>query len=250
MNASRFAIAAAQCDSTKGDIIANVRRHCEFVARAKEHQADVVVFPELSLIGYEPTIAAETAIDASDEILRPLADLADELHVTIIVGFPIRSDHNKPFIGAVAFQPNRHIDVYRKRFVFTTEEPYFIASNDSVVCSCNGRAVAIAICADINNPLHAEAASKQNPAIYAAGVAMTPEDIGRAESNMSKHAKQYGMLAVMANYASATGGYPIAGRSGIWNEAGNVVAQANGTGECLIFTTDTGDGWTGEVVSM
>ncbi len=250
MSDSQFVIAAAQCSSIKGDIRENIQRHCQFVARAKEHKANLVVFPELSLTGYEPTVAAVTAINTDDEILHPLVDLADELRVSIIAGCPIRSDQDKPFIGALIFQPDRHIEVYRKRFVFTTEQPYFIASNDSVVCSCNGRRVAVAICADINNPLHAEAASKQNPAIYAAGVAMTPEDISRAESNMSKHAAQYDMMSLMANYASATGGYEIAGRSGIWDEAGNVVAQANGTGECLVLATDTDDGWNGNVVAM
>lgn len=108
----------------------------------------------------------------------------------------------------------------------------------------------MALCADINNPVHAETASKQYPEIYAAGVAMTPEDIGRAETNMSKHAKWYGMLGALANYASATGDYPIAGRSAIWNEAGEVVAQVDGTGECLVLAEETDDEWVGSVVQV
>ena len=59
---SPFAIAAAQSSSTKGDIAGNLRRHARLVALAKEHGADAVVFPELSLTGYEPTIAAQTAM--------------------------------------------------------------------------------------------------------------------------------------------------------------------------------------------
>ena len=43
---------------------------------------------------------------------------------------------------------------------------------------------------------------------------------------MAAHAKQHGMLAVMANYASPTGGLPSAGASAIWDETGNLVARA------------------------
>ena len=46
-----FTIAAAQASSVKGEIAQNVRRHAEFVVRAAEHQANVIVFPELSLTG-------------------------------------------------------------------------------------------------------------------------------------------------------------------------------------------------------
>jgi predicted amidohydrolase len=56
--------AAAQSTSIAGDIDENVRRHAAFVRKAGEHHANVVVFPELSLTGYEPTIAKEAAIDA------------------------------------------------------------------------------------------------------------------------------------------------------------------------------------------
>jgi predicted amidohydrolase len=65
-----FTIAAAQSQSVKGDIAANVRRHAEFVRVAAALKADVIVFPELSLSGYEPTIAAEVALSPDDPVRR------------------------------------------------------------------------------------------------------------------------------------------------------------------------------------
>ena len=49
------------------------------MAAAREQGADAVVFPELSLTGYEPTIAADVAIDANNRVLRPLEEMADTL---------------------------------------------------------------------------------------------------------------------------------------------------------------------------
>ena len=69
-------IAAAQSCSTKGDIDANVGAHAKIVRVAAEHHVDLVVFPELSLTGYEPEIATVCTIDAEDERLDPLKALA------------------------------------------------------------------------------------------------------------------------------------------------------------------------------
>jgi predicted amidohydrolase len=51
-----FSIAAAQSSSIPGDIEANVARHAVFVRTAARAQVNLIVFPELSLTGYEPTV--------------------------------------------------------------------------------------------------------------------------------------------------------------------------------------------------
>jgi predicted amidohydrolase len=217
------------------------------VTRASEHGANVVVFPELSLTGYEPAIAAEAALESTDLHLAPLQELSDARSVTIIAGCPIRSAEIKPYIGAFIIRPREEIEMYRKRFLHPGEDQHFIPSEDVVVCRCHGKDIGIAICADISNPRHPADASRHNATIYAAGVAMTPGGIGESEAEMSGHARRYQFLTVMANYASSTGGYAMAGRSAIWDECGKLVAQAAATGECLVLAGATPEGWTGSV---
>jgi len=79
---------------------------------------------------------------------------------------------------------------------------------------------------------------------------MIPEDIDRAEKNMSRYAKQHHILTVMANYASDTGGYSTAGRSAIWDETGSHVAQAGVQGECLVLASGNANDWAGRVLSV
>ncbi len=47
-----FKIAAAQFASVRGDLAGNIRVHAAAIAAAAAHGVSVLVFPELSLIGY------------------------------------------------------------------------------------------------------------------------------------------------------------------------------------------------------
>src|SRR5262245_53260102 len=59
---TNFKIAAAQVPSVRGDIDANIAIHAAAMAAAARHGVTVLVFPELSLTGYEPDLAAELAM--------------------------------------------------------------------------------------------------------------------------------------------------------------------------------------------
>src|SRR5262249_42743510 len=55
---SEFKIAAAQFASVRGDLAGNILTHAAAIAAAADQRVSVLVFPELSLIGYEPDLAA------------------------------------------------------------------------------------------------------------------------------------------------------------------------------------------------
>jgi predicted amidohydrolase len=67
-----FKIAAAQGVSVRGDIPRNITTHSTAIATAAMQGVSVLVFPELSLTGYEPDLAAELAMTPSDSRLTPL----------------------------------------------------------------------------------------------------------------------------------------------------------------------------------
>ncbi len=50
----RMNIALAQFNPIVGDLTGNAHRTVEWVKRACEQGADLVVFPELSVVGYSP----------------------------------------------------------------------------------------------------------------------------------------------------------------------------------------------------
>jgi predicted amidohydrolase len=60
-------IAAAQSRSVRGDIETNVTIHAGYVRLAANHSCNLIIFPELSLTGYEPDIAADLILDTDDK---------------------------------------------------------------------------------------------------------------------------------------------------------------------------------------
>ena len=54
---SKMRISVAQIESVKGDIANNIIKHKKVINLAIKNKVEVIVFPELSLTGYEPTLA-------------------------------------------------------------------------------------------------------------------------------------------------------------------------------------------------
>ncbi|MCK5422280.1 MAG: NAD+ synthase, partial [Deltaproteobacteria bacterium] len=50
----KLRVGMAQINPTIGDIAGNLAKIKSFIARAKKDQVELVIFPELSLIGYPP----------------------------------------------------------------------------------------------------------------------------------------------------------------------------------------------------
>ncbi len=119
-----FTIAAAQPSSVKGDIVANVQIHTDFVRIAAEHDVDVIVFPELSLTGYEPELAGDLILAPEDKRLHRLHELSRRLDLTIIAGAPVESGSEKPHIGTLIFSPGQSF-IYAKKHLHGGEDMFF-----------------------------------------------------------------------------------------------------------------------------
>src|SRR5271165_2576253 len=97
-------IALAQINPTVGDLPANCRRILEFAERAKNERADVVVFPELALIGYPPKdlLLKPQFIDDNLDALAMVASQAGGIDV--VIGYAERNTQpiGRPLHNAVA----------------------------------------------------------------------------------------------------------------------------------------------------
>lgn len=81
-------ICVAQTRPVKGDIHHNLDVHYKLIQLALAHDTEVIVFPELSLTGYEPELAASLAVDENADIFDHLQELSDKFGITIGVGMP------------------------------------------------------------------------------------------------------------------------------------------------------------------
>ncbi|HAT4983765.1 TPA: carbon-nitrogen hydrolase family protein [Serratia marcescens] len=242
-------LAAAQYPTAAADIACNLERHLEFVAQAADQQVQLLVFPELSLSGYELACAPELALTQDDPRLLPLSAAAHARQMTIIVGAPLRSG-SALHIAALIFHPNGALTTYTKQHLHGAEQQYFSPGNGGSLLEFHHHNVALAICADTSQPDHASAAARAGAHIYAAGVLVSEAGYAKDSAALADYARRYGMLTLMANHAAPTGGWIPAGRSAIWNHTGELLVAAPDDAPGLIIADKTSDGWHGRLCRL
>lgn len=229
-------IAAAQSHSVSGDIEANVARHGIFIDAAVTAGVQLLVFPELSLTGYDLPGMGAAALSPSDERLAPLARRAASNNMTIVAGAPLRNPNGLPFIGAIAFHPDGSRTSYRKHFLYQGEEQFAAPGSAlSQVIDVRGVPVGLAICFDTSNQQHPHAAVMAGATLYAAGSVISQAGYAKELNLLAGYAKLFNLGILLANHAFETGGYQSAGRSAIWLSGGQLLVDAPGTGECLVI---------------
>jgi predicted amidohydrolase len=242
-----FKIAAAQVASVRGQIEENITTHAAAVEAAAKREISVLVFPELSLTGYEPDLAADLAITASDSRLAPLLGLARQHRIEIIVGAPLRDGAGKPVLGAILITASGATRTYGKMHLGASERASFEPGDTPLAFAVSGHTVGIAICADSSQPAHPQAYADLGADIYAAGVFLNAEWYATGVPRLADYAARHRMLTMMANHAASVGTYTSVGMSAAWSPDGTLLAQAEGAENALLIATSKKTGWRGEV---
>jgi predicted amidohydrolase len=232
-------ICVAQTRPVKGDIQSNIEDHKKLIDLAVSGGADIVVFPELSITGYEPELAKELATNKDDSRFDVFQEIADTRRLTLGVGAPTK-DHAGISISIVLFQPHKTRRIYSKKYLHPDEEPFFVSGQSSTDLMGKGTNIAFAICYELSVPEHAEDASKRGAGVYIASVAKSADGIEKAVSRLSEIARKYSMTVLMSNCVGRCDNFESAGRSSIWNDKGLLIGQLDDTNEgIIIFDTDT-----------
>ena len=230
-------ICVAQTRAVKGNVGANIANHKNFVGLAVSHGAGMIVFPELSITGYEPTLAKALATNKEDDNFQELQDLSDSKDIIIAAGMPIETDQGIS-IGMIIFQPHQPRQTHFKQHLHPDEEPYFTKGAYQPVLMA--KHIALAICYEISVPAHAEQAYKNGTEIYIASVAKTATGVEKAIETLSEAAKKYSMTVLMSNFVGINDGSECTGQSSVWNNRGKLMEQLNAKDEGLIiFDSET-----------
>ncbi len=226
-----FKIAAAQVASVRGDVEGNVAVHAAALAAAAEHAVSVLVFPELSLTGYEPDLAAELAMTPDDARLAPLLALARQHRIGAIVGAPLRVGAAKPALGAIVITADGGVRAYHKMHLGSSETAYFTPGDTPLTVDVAGHKIGVAVCADASRPAHPQGYADLGADVYAAGVFLNAEWYATDAPRLAGYAVRHRMLVVMANHAASVGTYTSVGKSALWAADGALLAQAEGDGK-------------------
>ena len=233
-------IAIAQLSSVKGAVLKNIERHKEFIHLAITLHADLIIFPELSITGYEPELAKDLAMDKNDTRFNDFQMLSNSDRITIGVGAPIKTREGTT-ISMVLFQPQKERELYSKQYIHVDEEPFFISGINSTGLIGAQKDIALAICYELSVPQHAEDAFKNGGKIYIASAVKTIAGVEKAITRLAEVATKYSMTVLLANCVGTADGEVCGGRSSVWNNSGECICQLDDVTEgLLVFDTSTG----------
>jgi predicted amidohydrolase len=255
-------LAAAQTRPVAGDVEANLEQHLRIAAAAAREGARVVVFSELSLIGYELGLAPELAFTENDARLAPLREAASGHGVTLVVGAPVRLGE-RLHIAAFIVTPGGGLDLYTKHhlgafpssaspdgIVPPAEATVFHPGERDPLVRVGDHLAAVAVCADIGRPAHPERAAARGATLYLASTFVIPADFPNDAANLARYAARHAMAVVFSNYGAATGGLPPAGRSAIWSPDGDLVVELEPAGAGLAIAIEDDAGWRSRAVML
>ena len=226
-------IAVAQTKPVTGNIESNIKNHITLANLAASNGAEIIIFPELSLTGYEPSLAKELATSINDSRFDIFQKLSNEKQITIGVGVPTNAETGI-HITMVLFEPNKPRQANSKMYLHEDEEPFFVIGENLPRLFINNTPIALAICYEISIPQHAENAHKTGAQLYVASVAKTVKGVEKAWAGLSEIAGKYGMTVLMSNSVGMCEDGLCGGRSAAWNSRGELLGHLNDTDEGIL----------------
>lgn len=232
-------LCVAQIKPISGAVQRNIDQHKQLVVLAITQHADVVIFPELSLTGYEPKLANQLAAEQDDSRFDTFQQLADTYSLTIGIGAPTKGKTGL-CISLIIFQPNLARQTYSKEYLHPDEEAFFVSGQRFSGLIGPKANIALAICYELSVPEHLANASKKGAEIYLTSVAKSSEGVRKASERLATIARQKSMIVLMANCIGPCDNFVGAGQSAIWTNKGALVGQLDDTHEgILLIDTDT-----------
>jgi predicted amidohydrolase len=215
-------IAVAQPPCVPYDIAVNATTHAGVIRSAA---ARVVVFPELSLTGYE---LDAVPITADDPRLMPIVRACAEAGSVALVGAPVAAADGRRHLAVLAVGDGPVRVAYRKMCLGGSEPEHFTPGDTPAVLEVDGWRLGVALCKDTGDAGHTSRTVGSGIDAYVAGLVDTADWVTVQEDRARRITTAHRVWVAFASFAGPTGGeYAVtAARSRIWDPDGRVVADA------------------------
>jgi NAD+ synthetase len=252
-------LAVAQINPIVGDVEGNAGKTIEFIEKARSAKADVVVFPEMTLLGYPPRdlLLKAHLVQRNVYALGRVAEAARGIIAVVGYAQPNEAQSGKPLRNAAAVCRNgKVLATYAKRLLPTydvyDERRYFEPGGDASVFRLDlaSRRVVLgfSICEDLwNNEQFADRrvyAFDPITSLVEAGadvvvnLAASPFVAGKQDLRVRLFGRQMARHSVPLVYVNQVGGNDdllFDGASGLFAPDGSLAAQATAFKEDLLM---------------
>lgn len=241
-------VAVAQVTSVLGDIEKNIKRHIEFCDRAIENDADLIVFPELSLTGYsvkDLNFVISLELDKT-KILDKLK--AKSKKISIVCGL-VEEDENFAIYNSGVFISDGeikfvHRKIYPPTYGLFEEFRYFSKGNECKAHETKFGKIGLLVCEDMWH-MSLPYTVAMDGAQVIVGIAVSPTRLAvnydkfkNYEINSQQHCAYARILSsyfVFCNRVGFEDGVNFWGGSEVIDPFGNVIAVAKLFDEELIY---------------
>ncbi len=242
-------VALAQIAPVLGDRQRNLAKHLEQIAAAKREQADLIVFPELSLTGYFlRDMVPEVAMNRSSLEIAELIEAASPM--ALVAGFVEEAEGHQFYNAAFYAEAGHLLHVHRKVYLPTyglfEEQRYFSAGKRfrAFNSACFGR-VGILVCEDL---WHVSAATIMQAEEVDVLICVINSPARGVDGPKIRTAETYELLArtfsqllgamvIVVNRVGFEDGLCFFGNSMVVGADGRIIAQAPQFDECLTTVT-------------
>ncbi|MHC4606640.1 MAG: NAD+ synthase [Planctomycetota bacterium] len=248
-------IALAQINPVVGDIQGNLQKITEYAGKGKELGAELVVFPEMCLMGYPPRdlLEREHVIDENIAALDTLTEQTKD--VALIVGYVEKnpSQEGRQLYNAAALIENGEISYVCYKSLLPTydvfdEDRYFEPAGGTAPVRFGGQRMALTICEDIWNddtcgerklyhkdPL-AQLGRKKISMII--NISASPFTLGKDQVRlelMKKKAQEHAVPVILCNQVGGNDELIFDGTSFAVDANGEILAAAKPFAEDLVM---------------
>jgi NAD+ synthase (glutamine-hydrolysing) len=230
-------VAFAQINPTVGDVDGNAAKVAEWIVRAREAGAELVIFPELCIPGYpaEDLYLKRHFLRANQQAVEALA--ASARGITALVGFaePVAdpTDARHAYNSTAVLAAGRVQAVYRKNhlpnYSVFDEQRYFVPGAEPATIEVGGLGVGLTICEDVWLPGPPAQAEVEAGAKLIANPSGSPYHRGKGrerEEMLGERSRAYGAYFAFCNLVGGQDELVFDGQSLLTAPDGSVVARA------------------------
>ncbi|MFU8924828.1 NAD+ synthase [Acinetobacter puyangensis] len=235
-----FKIALAQYSPSIGNIALNAKKMLEQAQQAQQQGADIVVFPELALIGYPPEdlLLRPSLVKRTQQGLNTLQQIKD---IIVVAGYVHIDEAGQRYNSAALIKNGEVLGVYHKQnlpnYSVFDEKRYFSPGQQHLIFEHAGHKFGILICEDIwieqntqqLTQLGVDTILVLNASPYEAGKPQTRQNL------VSKLSKTYNVRIVYVNQVGGQDDLIFDGASTVTNVDGEIAARAKLTDEQLLL---------------
>ena len=232
-------LALAQINSVVGDIDGNAARIADWLERARDDRADVVLFPELAVTGYpaEDLLLRPGFVRAAKAAVEEIARRVDG--ITALVGAPhLDADL---YNGCFVLADGEVRGVYRKRYLpnygVFDEDRYFAPGNDLMLLRFGDVVVGPTVCEDLWQPGPPATELALAGAQLVANISASPFHVGKdreREEMLQVRARDNTCFVALCNAVGGQDELIFDGHSVVIDDDGQVIARAAGFEEELL----------------